>query len=142
MNPPLNVALSPLILCAAEARRDWHRKNSRGIVLLNRRVRQQVHARRHLADRLCRRAGRVAFSRAETSSNCLRRRLKPAPLRKPPPEQAGRAIPELESQLPEAGVEQPRRLELPWRLEELVVGCAPMRRRTVLKLAQPISERR
>src|SRR5437762_9746549 len=50
--------------------------------------------------------------------------------------------------MPEAGLEQPRRwaqprrLELPWRLEELVVGCVPMRRRTVLKLAQPISERR
>src|SRR6266480_4093063 len=148
MNPPLNVVLYPLILCAGGARPDWHQKNLREIVLSNRRVRRQVHARRHLADRLFRRAGRVAFSRAETFSNCLRRRLKPEPLRKPQPEQAGRAIPELESQMPEAGLEQPRRwaqprrLELPWRLEELVVGCVPMRRRTVLKLAQPISERR
>src|SRR5438045_6495626 len=105
MNPPSNVVLYPLILCAGGARPDWHQKNSRGIVLLNRRVRRQVHARRHLAGRLCRRAGRVAFSQAETFSNCLRRRLKPEPLRKPQPEQAARAIPELESQLPEAEAE-------------------------------------
>src|SRR5205823_9046459 len=139
MNPPPNVALCPVIVCAGGARRDWHQKNLRGIVLLNRRVRQQLHARPHLADRLCRRAGRVAFSRAETFSNCLRRRLKLEPLQEPQPEQAAGAIPELESQLPEAEAEyrrrsvQPRESELLWRLEGLAVGCAPMRRRTVLK---------
>src|SRR5437762_5942032 len=109
MSPPPNAALCPLIWCAVEARRDWRRKNSRGIVLSNKRVHRQVRARRHLVGRLCRLAGRVAFSLAEMSSSCLRRRLKPERLRKHQREQAARAIPELGLQLAWPEVEQPRR---------------------------------
>src|SRR5256885_1077835 len=151
MNPPPNVALCPLILCAGGVRRDWHRKNSRGIVPLDRRVRRQVHAQRHLGDRLCRSDGQVAFFRAETFSNYLRRRLKPEPLQKHQPGQAARAVPEPGSQSRQAEVEQrrrwaqPRQLEAPWQWElvtarvlmrqlelpwqrELVMACALMRR--------------
>src|SRR5439155_23045306 len=107
MSLPQNGALCPLIWCAAGARRDWHRKNSRGIVLLNKRARRQVRAQRHLVDRSCRPAGRVAFSLVKMFSNCLRRRLKPERLRKHQREQAAPAIPELVSRLPQVEVEEP-----------------------------------
>ncbi len=88
----------------------------------------------------------MAFSRAETFSNYLRRRLKREPLRKHQPGQAARAIPELGSLSRQAEAEQrppwaqPRQSELPWQ-RELAVACALMQQRTVSKLALPISER-
>ena len=88
----------------------------------------------------------MAFFRAETFSNYLRRRLKPEPLQKHQPGQAAPAIPELGSLSRQAEVEQrppwaqSRQSELPWQ-RELVVACALMQQQTVSKLALPISER-